>query len=81
MNETSRKNPSAWTLEEWNRIGKNKLPGLVGMEIVSVSLELLKSRLSIRQVLMAPNGFLHGASVVALADTSCGYGTLINLPD
>ena len=29
---------------------------------------------------MAPNGFLHAASVIALADTSCGYGCVATLP-
>jgi uncharacterized protein (TIGR00369 family) len=29
---------------------------------------------------MAPNGFLHAATVIALADTSCGYGCVANLP-
>ena len=29
---------------------------------------------------MAPNGFLHAASVIALADTSCGYGCVAHLP-
>ena len=29
---------------------------------------------------MAPNGFLHAATVVALADTCCGYGCRVNLP-
>jgi len=29
---------------------------------------------------MAPNGFLHAASVIALADTSCGYGSQVSLP-
>ncbi|HUK05465.1 MAG TPA: PaaI family thioesterase, partial [Burkholderiales bacterium] len=27
-----------------------------------------------------PNGFLHAATVVALADTSCGYACAANLP-
>ena len=30
---------------------------------------------------MAPNGYLHAASVVALADTSCGYGCRAALPE
>ena len=30
---------------------------------------------------MAPNGYLHAATVIALADTSCGYGTFASLPD
>ena len=29
---------------------------------------------------MAPNGYLHAATIVALADTSCGYGCFMNLP-
>jgi uncharacterized protein (TIGR00369 family) len=30
---------------------------------------------------LAPNGFLHGGSVVALADTAAGVGCLASLPD
>lgn len=29
---------------------------------------------------LAPSGYLHGATVVALADTACGYGCLGLLP-
>ena len=34
----------------------------------------------LRREVMAPNGFLHAAAVVALADTSCGYGCVAHLP-
>ncbi len=34
-----------------------------------------------REELLAPNGYLHAATVVALADTSCGYGTFVSLPE
>ena len=27
------------------------------------------------------NGYLHAAAIIALADTTCGYGTLNDLPD
>lgn len=30
---------------------------------------------------LAPNGYLHAATVVALADTACGYGCMMSLPD
>jgi 1,4-dihydroxy-2-naphthoyl-CoA hydrolase len=30
---------------------------------------------------MAPNGFLHAASVIALADSACGYGCMTSLPE
>jgi acyl-coenzyme A thioesterase PaaI-like protein len=29
---------------------------------------------------LAPNGYLHAASVIALADTSAGYGCVASLP-
>jgi uncharacterized protein (TIGR00369 family) len=41
----------------------------------------VQSRLTVRRELMAPNGFLHAASVIALADTSCGYGCVARLPE
>ena len=37
--------------------------------------------MAVRLEVMAPNGFLHAASVVALADTSCGYGCVAHLPE
>jgi uncharacterized protein (TIGR00369 family) len=30
---------------------------------------------------LAPHGYLHAASVVALADSSCGYGCIAGLPE
>ena len=60
--------------------GTGYLPGLVGVEIVKVEAGLVQSRLAVRREVMAPNGFLHAATVVALADTSCGYGCVANLP-
>jgi uncharacterized protein (TIGR00369 family) len=68
------------TAEALNARSKGHLPGLVGLEIVRISAEGVESRLPVRPEVMAPNGFLHAASVVALADTSCGYGCLAFLP-
>ncbi len=50
------------------------------MEVIALSAGKLTSVLKIRDELLAPNGYLHAASVVALADTSCGYGSVANLP-
>ena len=66
--------------EYFRSIGEGRLPGLLGLEIRSVSAQAVESRLVVRPELMAPNGFLHAASVVALADTSCGYGCVATLP-
>ena len=60
--------------------GTGYLPGLLGIEILKVEPALVESRLAVRREVMAPNDFLHAATVVALADTSCGYGCVANLP-
>ena len=67
-------------VDGWNKIGKNCLPGLFGIEVLSVAPDELKARMKVTKQLCAPNGFLHAASVVALADTACGYATVSNLP-
>ena len=69
------------TVEELNAWGTNTLPGLIGIEILSIEQGRLTSQLPIRPALLAPNNFLHAASVVALADTACGYGVMTNLPE
>ena len=67
-------------VDDFNVFGRGHLPALIGLEIVSVSEEAVASRLVLRPELMAPNGFLHAATVIALADTSCGYGCVKRLP-
>lgn len=69
------------TLEQLNARGKGYLPGLIGIEILSVEPGRVMSRLALRPELLAPNGYLHAATVIALADTACGYGTLASLPE
>jgi len=68
-------------LDGLNERGVGTLPGLIGLEITQAERASLASRLELRDELMAPNGYLHAATVVALADTSCGYGTFVNLPE
>src|SRR5918911_1292518 len=69
------------TLDELNKRGIGTLPGLIGLEILEAEEGSISSRLDLREELMAPNGYLHAATVIALADTSCGYGTFVNLPE
>ena len=69
-------------LETLKRRGEGFLPGHLGIEILDETvLEKICGRLEVRPHLLAPNGFLHAATVVGLADTLCGYGTMVNLPD
>jgi len=68
------------TLDVLNERGKEYLPGYLGIEITALAENTLASRMAVAQLHFAPNSFLHGASVVALADTACGYATLAHLP-
>lgn len=68
------------TLEQLAQRGKGFLPGLVGVRFIAVTEAQVDAELDIRAELLAPNGYLHAATVVALADTACGYGCLAHLP-
>ena len=69
------------TQQDFKSFGDGYLPGLVGVEILTVTRDAVESRMAVRREVMAPNGFLHAAAVIALADTSCGYGCVASLPE
>jgi 1,4-dihydroxy-2-naphthoyl-CoA hydrolase len=69
------------TLDQLNARGAGTLPGLIGIEFLSIEPGKLTSRLTLRHELLAPNGYIHAATIIALADTTCGYGTIADLPD
>lgn len=68
------------TIDELKSWGRDNLPGLIGFEIVAVEPGKLSAQMTVRRDLLAPHGFLHAASVIALADSACGYGTAFDLP-
>jgi len=67
--------------QDWQARGVGKLPGLLGIEIIEIRTGSVTARLPIRPDLLAPNGYLHAATVIALADTACGYGCFAFLPE
>lgn len=68
------------TLEHFQRRGDGRLPGLLGFRVVELAEGLFCAELDIRPDILAPNGYLHAATVIALADTAAGYGCLAHLP-
>lgn len=60
---------------------KGHLPDLLGLEWETVQHGLVRGRFTVCKHHMAPNGFLHAASVITLADSACGYGCVISLPE
>jgi 1,4-dihydroxy-2-naphthoyl-CoA hydrolase len=69
------------TLDALRQRQRGYLPELLGVEVKSLESGVLVGELPIRPELLAPNGFLHAASVIGLADTCCGYACLAHLPE
>jgi uncharacterized protein (TIGR00369 family) len=57
------------------------LPGWFGMKVAEIAPGRLVLTMEIKPEMLAPNGYLHAAAVVALADTSAGYATVAHLPE
>jgi 1,4-dihydroxy-2-naphthoyl-CoA hydrolase len=66
---------------EYNDLRKGTWVGDLGIEITSVEAGRLVAQVKVRRELLSPNGFLHAATVVTLADSLCGSGTMDNLPE
>jgi len=57
------------------------LPELLGLEWLETRHGFVRSRFEVKRHHMSPNGYLHAASVVALADSSCGRGCYHSRPE
>ena len=64
----------------FNQFQQGTLPDLLGVEITRVDATGVQATLAIKPHHLAPNKFLHAATVVMLADTCCGYGCIAQLP-
>jgi 1,4-dihydroxy-2-naphthoyl-CoA hydrolase len=69
------------SLNQLHERQQGTLPELLGFDIVSVTTQAINAGFDIKPHHLAPNGYLHAASIIMLADTSCGYGCMINLPE
>ena len=67
--------------DTFHRLQAGSLPDRYGFEVTRIEAGRLDARFEVQPWMMAPNGYLHAASVIVLADTLCGYGTIAHLPD
>lgn len=58
------------------------LPELLGMQLVDYGKDWLEMSMTIEPAHLRPDGIelVHAGAIIALADTTCGYGTRIQLP-
>ena len=60
---------------------QGRLPGWFGLELLDVSHGYVRARMELREEHLAPNDFLHAATVIAIADSCAGMGCLASLPE
>jgi uncharacterized protein (TIGR00369 family) len=68
------------TLESLHARQAGTLPERYGFRVTELAEGRLASSITVEPWMLAPNGYLHAASVILLADTSAGYATIAHLP-
>jgi 1,4-dihydroxy-2-naphthoyl-CoA hydrolase len=81
MRAKCRVEPVELTLEQLKEAGSFGFPGFVGIEVDEATEGIVRARLPLRDEHLAPNGYLHAGAVITLADTACGYGCILSLPE
>ena len=59
----------------------DSLPGRFGLVVTRIDEGRLDAEVTMEPWMMAPNGYLHAASVLLLADTTAGYACFAHLPE
>lgn len=75
-----RPTPDDATPESLTALGDGRLPGVLGVTVTAIGEGRIEAEMAVTPTVLAPNGYLHAASVVALADTACGLGCRLSLP-
>jgi 1,4-dihydroxy-2-naphthoyl-CoA hydrolase len=69
------------TAERLHQRHADCLPGRFGLVVTKIEEGRLEAELMLQPWMMAPNGFLHAATVLLLADTAAGYASIAHLPE
>jgi 1,4-dihydroxy-2-naphthoyl-CoA hydrolase len=64
-----------------NAMTVGHFPERIGYEVLSVGVRSIATRIDVTRELWGPNKILHGGVIVTLADTTCGYGARLYLPE
>jgi len=69
------------SVAELDELAAGCLPGVLGLKFTGSEVGRVSATLVVRSELLAPNGYLHAATIIALADTACGFGCRSLLPE
>jgi uncharacterized protein (TIGR00369 family) len=67
--------------DDFHQRQEGTLPGRYGLRVTAITEGRLDAEVDIEPWMWAPNGYLHAASVILLADTAAGYATVAHLPE
>jgi 1,4-dihydroxy-2-naphthoyl-CoA hydrolase len=68
------------TIEQITASQRGSLPGELGFEWTEIGPGRVVGQVEIAPKHFSPHGLLHGGTIVALADSACGFGCLASLP-
>ena len=69
------------TAEQYHVRQQGTLPDRFGVVVTEIGEGRFACEFELQPWMWAPNGYLHAATVIALADTCAGYATVAHLPD
>lgn len=68
-------------MEKMRKVVAGTLPDHLGFEMVAADSSHVLAAFEVKPHHLAPNGYLHAASIIMLADSCCGFGCMLNLPE
>jgi 1,4-dihydroxy-2-naphthoyl-CoA hydrolase len=68
-------------LEKMKQAAQGTLTDHLGFELVAAVEGSVSAAFEIKPHHLAPNGYLHAASIIMLADSCCGFGCMLHLPE
>ncbi len=69
------------TPESIDVLCQGTLPSLFGIRVTAIEAGHVVTAMTVESRFLAPNGFLHAGTLVTLADTTCGIGTISELSE
>ena len=67
------------TADQLNELCKGTFIDHLGIKTISVDENYSIVKMTISDINMAPNGYVHGGVIASLAETACGSGTIFHL--
>ncbi len=72
---------NAAILEKMKQAVQGTLTDHLGFELVAAGTGSVTAAFEVKPHHLAPNGYLHAASIIMLADSCCGFGCMMHLPE